>query len=94
VAKRRESPSTELRVFISWSGDKGRALAEHLASWLPSIVPPVKAFYSPDIQSGAVWPMSLFDELADAQYGIVCLTKDNLASPWLHFEAGALGMHL
>ena len=28
--------------------------------------------------------------LSPASYGIICLTPENLASPWIHFEVGAL----
>ena len=80
----------ELSVFISWSGNKGLALADQLSNWLPSIVPSVRAFYSPDLKGGFVWLQSLLNELKNAQFGIVCLTPDNLNSPWLNFEAGAL----
>ncbi|KSU55460.1 hypothetical protein AS029_05460 [Microbacterium enclense] len=33
-------------------------------------------------------------ELQDRDYGIVVLTRDNLNSPWVNFEAGALGKSL
>jgi hypothetical protein len=65
-------------------------MAESLAERLPVIVPKVQVFYSPDIEGGIVWLKKLLSELVKAQYGIVCVTKDNLASSWLHFEAGAL----
>ena len=32
----------------------------------------------------------LLKELKKADFGIVCLTKDNIQSPWLLFEAGAI----
>lgn len=30
------------------------------------------------------------DEIKDVSIGIVCLTPENINSPWLHFEAGAV----
>ena len=39
-----------------------------------------------------MWRTSLGKELKDADYGILCLTEDNLKSPWLCYEAGALGI--
>lgn len=33
-------------------------------------------------------------ELQDRDFGIVILTKDNMSSPWINFEAGALGKSL
>ena len=36
----------------------------------------------------------LINELSASDLGILCLTKENLAAPWLLFEAGALAKHL
>ncbi len=79
-----------VRVFVSWSGDKSLLLAQKLVRWLPTIVPAVRVFYSPDIGGGFVWLERLFRELKVAQYGIVCVSKESYTSQWLNFEVGAL----
>jgi len=43
-----------------------------------------------DIEKGTNWRSGLTDELENASIGIICLTLENLDSPWIHFEAGAL----
>jgi len=43
-----------------------------------------------DIEKGARWSLDLARELEGAKVGIICLTPENLDSPWVHFEAGAL----
>ncbi|MDH8549225.1 hypothetical protein QIH12_27285, partial [Klebsiella pneumoniae] len=49
---------------------------------------------STDIDKGAQWQSTIRTELEKSDYGIVILTKENLESQWLAFEAGALSKHL
>jgi len=80
-----------MKVFISWSGGTSRAVAEALHWWLPRVIQGVRPFVSAkDIDKGANWTVELARELEDAAFGIICLTPDNLTSPWLHYEAGAI----
>ena len=80
-----------MRVFISWSGAASRAVAEILADWLPKVIQGVQPFVSAkDIDKGSNWTSELARQLEDAQFGIVCLAPDNLLSPWLNYEAGAI----
>jgi hypothetical protein len=43
-----------------------------------------------DIGKGTRWTHDLAKELEGSNFGLVCLTPENLSAPWLHFEAGAL----
>jgi hypothetical protein len=49
---------------------------------------------STDIPRGTKWNKEISDQLEAARMGIICLTKDNLSSPWVLFEAGALAKTL
>jgi ElaB/YqjD/DUF883 family membrane-anchored ribosome-binding protein len=49
---------------------------------------------SQDIPKGARWSNDIAKELADTNFGILCVTKDNFQQPWLLFEAGALSKAL
>ncbi|GAA4737133.1 TIR domain-containing protein [Flavisolibacter ginsenosidimutans] len=80
----------KLKIFIGWSGEKSMAMAKRLYEWLPSIVPDIVIFFSPAISGGANWSNEIARWLKEADYGILCLTNDNLNSPWINFEAGAL----
>lgn len=80
-----------MKVFISWSGEKSREFAEILKGWLPSVIQAVKPYFTPDdIEKGARWSNEISKELEQSSVGIICLTRSNLQSPWVMFEAGAL----
>lgn len=80
-----------MKVFISWSGTKSQEVAMILKQWIPCVIQSVEPYFSSaDIDKGARWSTDIAKELQDATYGILCVTKDNLSSAWLNFEAGAL----
>ena len=66
-------------------------VAETLRDWLPSVLQAVEPYVSSeDIDKGARWSVDVSRELETSNYGVLCVTEDNLAAPWLNFEAGAL----
>lgn len=84
-----------MRVFISWSGDLSRRVAEALRQYLPLMIQGVEAFMSKhDLESGTRWSLELAKELEASRFGVLCLTPDNLDSSWMLFEAGALTKHV
>lgn len=84
-----------MKVFISWSGDYSREVAEQLSAWIPSVIQSVETFYSPnDIGKGENWSNRLSSELENCSFGIICLTPENVMSPWINFEAGALAKNM
>lgn len=79
------------KVFISWSGELSRQLAEAVRNWLPGVLQYVKPYFTPDdIEKGTKWSTETIKELEESEIGILCLTRDNLNKPWILFEAGAL----
>lgn len=84
-----------MKVFLSWSGDLSKDIAEEIRQWLPSVIQAVKPYYTPDdITKGARWASEIAGELNESKVGIICLTKENVESPWIMFEAGALSKKL
>jgi RNA polymerase sigma factor (sigma-70 family) len=80
-----------MKVFISWSGPKSGAVANALHGWLPGVINAVDPFLSSaDIHAGTRWQREIASELNRTNFGIVCVTRENQATPWLNFEAGAL----
>jgi hypothetical protein len=80
-----------MKLFISWSGTRSRAIAEALCNWIPDVIQACEPWISSkDIDPGARWSSDLAKELELTKFGIICLTSENLKSRWIHFEAGAL----
>lgn len=80
-----------MKVFISWSGDRSKAIAAALYNWLPTIIQQLEPWMSEhDIDKGTRGIPAIAQQLEQTQFGIICLTSENLNAPWLLFEAGAL----
>ncbi len=80
-----------MKVFISWSGTTSRAVAEAVHWWIPKVLQGVSPWISSkDIDKGANWTVELARELETTDFGVLCLTPENLASAWLNYEAGAI----
>lgn len=81
-----------MRVFVSWSGPLSQMVAELLSTWLPSVLQRLDEVWisSRDIPAGANWSAEVGHKLAQVDYALICVTKENQKSPWLNFEAGAV----
>jgi hypothetical protein len=80
-----------MNIFISWSGDCAKDIAGALKKWLKAFFQGVEVWTSNhDIEPGTLWLTQLFDQLEKSQFGVLCITPENLAAPWLIFEAGAI----
>lgn len=84
-----------MNIFLSWSGDQSKKVAEILKVWLPSVIQSLKPFYSStDIKKGKRWDGELSKSLNDTEFGIIILTEENRTAPWIMFEAGALAKNI
>src|ERR1700743_130514 len=84
-----------MKVFISWSGESSKALADVLRNWLPLVLHYVEPWMSDvDIDAGDRWADAVAKELEASNFGIICVTRENISSPWILFEAGALAKSL
>ncbi len=80
-----------MQVFLSWSGEKSRKLAEAIRDWLPAVLQSCEPYFTPsDIEKGTRWSQDIAKELESCQVGILCITRENIHSDWILFEAGAL----
>ena len=81
-----------MKVFISWSGAKSHQAALKLREWFPVVVQAIDRPWvsSEDIESGGNWSARIGAELGGTDFGIICVTRENQASQWLNFEAGAI----
>jgi len=81
----------QMKVFLSWSGERSRAIAEALREWIPNVIQAVQPWMSAeDIDKGLRWSSEVAIELEQTRFGIICLTPESLEAPWILFEAGAL----
>jgi hypothetical protein len=80
-----------MKVFISWSGSRSKDLANALHQWLPMVLQYVEPWVSDkDISAGERWAQAIAGELEASNFGIICITPENLNSEWILFESGAL----
>jgi len=78
-------------VFISWSGERSKAVAEALHHVLQCAMPQVEFIVSSrDLLPGTHWFEKLSEWLNRSHMAIICLTPENLHAPWVMFEAGAV----
>jgi len=93
--KQRFGGGLTLRIFISWSGERSKAIAIALKTWLKDVVQQFEPWMSDlDIAAGTRWGDDIVTELQASHCGILCLTPENMQQPWLLFEAGALSKSL
>ena len=84
-----------MKIFFSWSGNLSHNFARTLSDWLECVFPSITYFISSsDISPGSRWSNKLTDELEECKVGILCITYENISSPWINFEAGALSKHI
>ena len=84
-----------MRIFISWSGELSYTAAALFSKWFPSVIQPVTIIVSAvEDNKGNAWFKKLMYQVSRTDYAIICLSPDNLNSPWLLFEAGAIANRL
>jgi SAM-dependent methyltransferase len=80
-----------LNIFISWSGPTSHEIAETLDFLLSKVFENnVECWLSKKIPAGGDWYAAIKDALHKADFGVICFTPENIDSPWLMFEGGAL----
>jgi hypothetical protein len=80
-----------MKLLISWSGKQSQAVARALREWISTVVPGANPWMSSqDLSPGGRWFDEVMEQLEQTDFCIICLTPDNLRSPWLYFETGAI----
>jgi hypothetical protein len=81
----------KVALFVSWSGDTSKRIAEMLKEWLTTLFDDLNIFFTPDdIPTGTRWSRDLSQKLQECEIGIFVYTSQNLDNLWMAFEAGAL----
>lgn len=80
-----------MKVFVSWSGDKSKRVAQTLRDYFPAAINALDLWMSDtDINPGDRWSDAVATELDQARVGIICVTMENRNAEWILFESGAL----
>jgi len=56
-----------MKVFISWSGDRSRAMAEALQEWLRLVIQAVEPWISTEMRKGVKWNPEMSTKLEDVK---------------------------
>ena len=84
-----------MKVLISWSGALSKAVAEIFKDWLKCVLQATEPWISTeDIAKGSNWFAEISDQLNVTSVGILCLTRENVNSRWILYEAGGLAKGL
>src|SRR5437867_12300590 len=79
-----------MQIFLGWSGPESKAAALLLKDWLKMVCNAFDPWISDDVEKGVRWSLALAAKLRESQAGVFVLTPNNLATQWIHFEAGAI----
>jgi hypothetical protein len=62
-------------------------MGEALRKWLPRMNQLIKPWMSAEeIGACSLWFQETAKELSESQFGIICLTSDNLKEPWIQID--------
>lgn len=75
-----------MKIFISWSGERSKYIAVALKEWLPLVLHDLKPWVSDkDITAGERWAQAVAGELDTSNFGILCVTPENVKNEWILF---------
>jgi hypothetical protein len=78
----------EVRVFLSWSGETSRLLANALADGMRILSDRIDPWLSEDLEPGGEWARMLIPQIRKARLAVLCLTVRNAGASWISFETG------
>ena len=80
-----------MKLFLAWSGSRSYELSKALAWCIREVLPKdsVSYFLSSDIEPGTPWFDALDRALKESDAVLLCITRENSRSPWIHFEVGS-----
>lgn len=68
-------------------------MADALREWLPAVLHGIDPWVSDkDIGKGTEWFPALQGMLSKTQFCLICVTPENVHSPWIYYEVGAIAL--
>lgn len=82
-------------VFLSWSTERSKKLANIFNEWICNVLPTIETYISTEqIGPGERWSANIGKGLETNFMGIFFMVEENIDSPWLNFEAGAISKNI
>ncbi len=82
-------------LFLSWSGERSKKLALIFNEWVLNVLPTLDIYISlKQIKPGERWIDNIGKGLQNNYTGIFFLVRENISSPWINFEAGAISKNV
>lgn len=79
------------KIFVSWSKDKSKKLANATKNFLEKTFGnAIQFFFSPELYKGTCADNEIHENLLNSDKCLVCITSDNFKNPWLLYEAGVI----
>jgi hypothetical protein len=80
------------QAFLSWSGNLSHKIAVYIKEEILDNLfgNDIDTFISSEMGIGSIADKTIFSKLAASDFGIVCLTAENIEKPWVLFECGGL----
>ena len=83
--------SIKAKIFISWSKNKSKELAEATKNFLENTLGnSIEFFFSPEMYKGTCADNEIHKNLLECDKCLVCITSENFKNPWLLYEAGVV----
>jgi hypothetical protein len=80
-----------MQTFISFSGPLSKEVGKLIHQLIDEVCPVTSPWISDiDVEQGENWFNDIAERINNTDRGIVVITKQNLSSPWIWWEAGAL----
>jgi len=78
-----------MKLFIAYSGETAKRLAEEIRKWLPGMLPGLQPYFAKtDIKKGSDWRDAIGKAATKAGATMLCLTQEGMNRPWINYEAG------
>jgi len=80
-----------MKIFLSWSKNKSKLLAEATKRFIEKLLGnSIEFFFSPEMYKGTRVDNEIHENLLLCKKCLVCITSDNFKNPWLLYEAGVV----
>ncbi len=82
-------------TILTWSGSTSHEIACFFRDWLTEVLPGIQPWISSaDIATGKKWFPELMRQLSKTAVSITFVTPENVRSPWVYYEVGAVAAKL